>query len=510
MSDENSVSEGGPRKAKSPLEEGIALADQGKQGEAREIFRRIIRSTPDEEEAWLWLAWVAEERSESLRILQEARVILPHSERIEKGLRWVEKELTEEEGDPPQEVRVESPEAVEQESSFSGVDHAAERAVEGGKLAFERARAWISGLRLPEIDVAPLRRFGPPLLSLLVIVGVVALVWLGISRARQEDRMAQALELPTLVLDPTATPSVEQRTRSLWIQVDVAWTREEWDEVIEVLERIRAVDPQNKEARSRLAEAYYNRGMQLIESNDVQAAHRDLDQAIRLDAENDDLQKTRRYLGRYMAGLEAYWERDWDRAIEELNSVYKVDPDFRDVEVMLAKSHYESGLESQEAEVWDEALEAYERAMELVPDVEDAEAHRQEVMSILIPPDRIEVDLSEKRVTVYEEHKELRSFIVCTGRATAPTLPGRYEVQNKLPTAYASKWDIYMPLWLGIYWAGGSQNGFHALPETRSGTTLWRNALGTACSYGCIVLNTPDAEFLYDWAEVGTVVLIEP
>ncbi|MFP3895436.1 MAG: L,D-transpeptidase family protein [Anaerolineales bacterium] len=506
MSDDNSVNGDGPRKAKSPLEEGIALVDQDKRAEAREIFRSIIRSTPDEEEAWLWLAWLAEEKRESLRILQEARVILPHNERIEKGLRWVERKLAEEEGDILEEADTESREQIEPERVFSGVDDAAERI----ESVFEQIRTWTYGLRLPDLNLAPLRRFGPPLLSLLIVVGLVMLVWLGISRARQEDRMVQALELPTPVLDPTATPSVEQRTRSLWIQADVAWTRENWDEVIETLQRIRAVDPQNETARSQLAEAHYNRALQLIESNDLESARIDLDQAIRLDAGNDDLQKTRRYLSRYVAGLEAYWERDWDQAIERLSSVYEMDPDFRDVEVMLAKSHYESGLESQEAEVWDEALEAYERAMDLVPDVEDAEVRRQEVMNILIPPDRIEVDLSEKQVTVYEDDKELRSFIVCTGRATAPTLPGRYEVQNKLPTAYASKWDIYMPLWLGIYYAGGSQNGFHALPETRSGTTLWRNALGTACSYGCIVLNTPDAEFLYDWAEVGTVVLIEP
>lgn len=507
MPGEDSVGKDGPRKAKSPLEKGIALADHGRHAEAREIFRRIIRSTPEEEEAWLWLAWVAEERSESLRILGEARVILPHSERIEKGLRWVEKQLTEEQNDAHQQDEPQSREPLERhESAFSRVDDA----IEGIKRAFEQVKGWHWSIRLPQIDTAPLRRFGPALLSSLVLVGVVALVWLGISRARQQDKMVQALELPTPIPNATATPSVQQRTRSLWIQVDVAWTREDWDAVIESLERIRAVDPQNEEARGRLAEAYYNRGLQLIASNDLQTARMNLDRAIRLDAGNDGLQKTRRHLSKYVAGLEAYWERDWDRAIERLAGVYEADADFRDVKVMLAKAHYNSGIECQEAEVWDEAVEAYERAIELVPKVEDAEARLQEVNDILIPPDRIEVDLSEKRVKVYEDNKVIRSFIVCTGRRSAPTLPGRYEIQDKLPTAYASKWDIYMPLWLGIYYAGGSQNGFHSLPETRNGTRLWRDALGTGCSYGCIVLDVPDAEFLYDWAEVGTVVLIEP
>lgn len=510
MSGENSVDREGPRKARSPLEEGIALAEQGEHAKAREIFRHIIRSTPDEEEAWLWLAWVAEDKNESLRILQEARIILPHSGRIEKGLHWVEEELAGEQADIHREAEPESSDDLERESLLSGADEAAEKTVGGIKSAFEQVKAWIFAIRLPQIDTAHLRRLGLPLLSLLVLFGVVAVVWLGISRARQEDQMVQALELPTRIPDATATPSVGQRTRALWIQVDVAWTKGDWNTVIETLQSIRAVDPQSEEARDRLAEAYYNRGLRLIEDNDLQAARMDLDQAIRLNAESDNLQETRRRLSRYMDGLEAYWEQDWDRAIEKLNTVYAQDSDFRDVEAMLAKAYYNLGVEYQEEEIWDEALETYEKAMEFVSDVEDAEARVQEVMDILIPPDRIEVHIAEKRVKVYEDDKEIRSFVAITGRPSAPTLPGRYEIQNKVPMAYGSQWEIYMPLWLGIYWAGGVQNGFHALPETHDGTTVWRDRLGTAYSYGCIVLDTPDAEFLYDWVEVGTVVLIEP
>ena len=84
-----------------------------------------------------------------------------------------------------------------------------------------------------------------------------------------------------------------------------------------------------------------------------------------------------------------------------------------------------------------------------------------------------------------------------------------YQIQSKLPMAYASKWDLDMPWWLGIYYAGGSENGFHALPIIKSsGQTVWRSALSTACSFGCIVLDTEDAQFLYNWVDIGTVVII--
>ena len=64
-----------------------------------------------------------------------------------------------------------------------------------------------------------------------------------------------------------------------------------------------------------------------------------------------------------------------------------------------------------------------------------------------------------------------------------------------------------MPYWLGIYWAGGSENGIHALPII-NGQTLWEGYLGSPISYGCVVLSAADAERLYNWAEVAVVEVV--
>ena len=55
-----------------------------------------------------------------------------------------------------------------------------------------------------------------------------------------------------------------------------------------------------------------------------------------------------------------------------------------------------------------------------------------------------------------------------------------------------------------------SENGIHALPIMSNGQTLWAGYLGTPISYGCIVLGTYEAKLLYDWAEMGTSVTIQP
>ncbi len=118
------------------------------------------------------------------------------------------------------------------------------------------------------------------------------------------------------------------------------------------------------------------------------------------------------------------------------------------------------------------------------------------------------VDISEQHMYVYDGDTLVYSFVASTGRNNY-TKVGTFAVQSKIPNAYGSTWDIWMPDWLGIYYAGGSENGIHALPILPNGATLWSGYLGTPISYGCVVLDTYDAELLYNWAEIGTPVKIQ-
>jgi tetratricopeptide (TPR) repeat protein len=500
----------------SRLEEGIALVREGDHSGARSIFLQIIHGDPENEDAWLWLAWAAETKDESLRYFQEARALLPDSERIEEGLLWAkgqgdepfttvaqEDEKAPVSGQPPQEE-----ESSRAEQVVSQVGRAAQVAHENAERALEGLQKKVSGIHAPKSGEKDLRGILVTLASVLVVATVCLFVLMGISRARNKASIVQALELPTLVVDATATPTIEQLSRPLWVQVDVAWTRGDWDTAIKSLELIRAIDSQNEDARLQLAEACYQRGLEFVEANELEKAGREFDSAIRLNAWSEELQQTRRELKMYLDGLKAYWAKDWQGAVENLRKVYEVNPQFRDTRAMLGKSWYGLGIKYQDDEVWDEARDAFERVTELLPDLEDAKVRLAIAEDVLIPPKRIEVDISDKLVTLYEHHQPIHVFSCCTGRSNSPTVPGRYAILDKMPEAYASRWALRMPWWLGIYYAGGSENGFHALPILSSGRTLWRGALGTACSYGCIVLDTDDAITMYNWADIGTVVLV--
>jgi len=117
------------------------------------------------------------------------------------------------------------------------------------------------------------------------------------------------------------------------------------------------------------------------------------------------------------------------------------------------------------------------------------------------------VDISEQHMYVYEGDVLVYSFVASTGMNNA-TRAGIFHVQSKIPNAYGSTWNIWMPSWLGIYWSGSLENGIHALPILPNGATLWAGYLGRPISYGCVVLGSYEAQVLYDWAEIGTPVEI--
>jgi len=118
------------------------------------------------------------------------------------------------------------------------------------------------------------------------------------------------------------------------------------------------------------------------------------------------------------------------------------------------------------------------------------------------------VDISEQHMYVYEGDALVYSFVASTGMNNA-TRVGMFSVLDKIPSAYGSTWNIWMPNWLGIYYAGSLENGIHALPILPNGAILWEGYLGVPISYGCVVLGTYESQLLYDWAEVGTPVEIQ-
>jgi hypothetical protein len=128
----------------------------------------------------------------------------------------------------------------------------------------------------------------------------------------------------------------------------------------------------------------------------------------------------------------------------------------------------------------------------------------------LVPDKRIEIDLPEQRLRAYENDEVVYDFTCSSGMTSTPTIAGQFQVLFKEPQAYAQRWSLEMPYFIAIYYEGPDfANGIHELPIRSNGQRLWASVLGWPASYGCIILDVGDAEKLYHWAPVGTLVRIE-
>jgi lipoprotein-anchoring transpeptidase ErfK/SrfK len=121
---------------------------------------------------------------------------------------------------------------------------------------------------------------------------------------------------------------------------------------------------------------------------------------------------------------------------------------------------------------------------------------------------RIEVDISEQHMYAYDGEELVYSFIVSSGQGGG-TLTGDFKILDKIENAWSLPWGFWMPDWMGIYYVNsGLENGIHSLPVMTDGREIWGDQIGNPISYGCVVLKPEDALLLYNWASVGTPVII--
>ena len=113
---------------------------------------------------------------------------------------------------------------------------------------------------------------------------------------------------------------------------------------------------------------------------------------------------------------------------------------------------------------------------------------------------QIVVDLSEQRIYAYQDGGLLRNVGVSTGLPGTPTVQGNYAVYVKYIAQTMSGPGYYLPdVPYVMYFYSGY--GIHG--------TYWHNNFGQPMSHGCVNLPTPEAEWFYNWAEVGTPVHVQ-
>jgi len=118
----------------------------------------------------------------------------------------------------------------------------------------------------------------------------------------------------------------------------------------------------------------------------------------------------------------------------------------------------------------------------------------------------IEVDISKQKLYAYQYNKLIDSFYVSTGRWGFGTPPGEFKIFKKRASVYMRGYygedhpeNYDLP---GVPWVL-SFNG----PYTIHGT-YWHRNFGYRMSHGCVNMYTPDSKWLYEWAPIGTPVIV--
>jgi lipoprotein-anchoring transpeptidase ErfK/SrfK len=113
----------------------------------------------------------------------------------------------------------------------------------------------------------------------------------------------------------------------------------------------------------------------------------------------------------------------------------------------------------------------------------------------------IEIHLSNQRLIAWEGNKPVYAVIVSTGKPGTPTWPGIFRVQRKLPIdrMRGADYDVPNVPHVMYYYGGYAIHGAY-----------WHQRFGTPVSHGCTNVAPDHARWLFNWADVGTPIVIRP
>jgi lipoprotein-anchoring transpeptidase ErfK/SrfK len=111
----------------------------------------------------------------------------------------------------------------------------------------------------------------------------------------------------------------------------------------------------------------------------------------------------------------------------------------------------------------------------------------------------IVVSTENQRIYAYQDGQMVRSHLASTGLPDTPTVKGDFKVYVKYTATDMSGPGYYLPqVPYTMYFYQGY--GIHG--------TYWHNAFGRQMSHGCVNLPTEEAQWFFNFAEVGTPVKV--
>ena len=111
----------------------------------------------------------------------------------------------------------------------------------------------------------------------------------------------------------------------------------------------------------------------------------------------------------------------------------------------------------------------------------------------------IEIDLSSQRLIAWEGTIPVYAVVVSTGKRSTPTRIGTFTIQSKYQSARMTGqgYDVSNVPHTMYYYGGYAIHGAY-----------WHRRFGTPVSHGCVNVAPNHAAWLFNWASVGTPVIV--
>ncbi len=469
--------------------QGVTQAKAGQRAKARKSLRQAVALDVENEAAWLYLAGIADncqEAGDALRRVEELNPANPH---LEKAKTWLAKTC-------PKAEKGGEAKGQKREDALAAARNATSPT---DKYSFKGV--W--------------KLVAVALTIIFAVLVMSALVKFSSFPETAVNAAAAIIATPTPA--PTPTNTLAQNLAPMQQQLESAQRAQDQSAALDTLKAMYALAPDDTKISEQLANLYLGEGIAWRNKGDFEAAKLAFERALQVKADFSVAEEERTLAVLYLTGAEFHQQARWRDAAITFDTLRQQNPAYPSVDELLYSSLYNEALAEQSQGNLEEAIQLLEKAAQLLPNAPQAEKKLLELSKLLKPPTptpgppkRVVVDISDQRVYAYEGDTLVYNFIASTGEPGRDTAVGEFEILNKIPMAYASTWNLDMPNWLGVYWSGSLQNGFHALPTVRhTGYTLWDGFLGQRVSYGCIILSYTDSQILYDWVEIGTPVTIQ-
>lgn len=118
----------------------------------------------------------------------------------------------------------------------------------------------------------------------------------------------------------------------------------------------------------------------------------------------------------------------------------------------------------------------------------------------------IDINLGAQTMALFQDGRLVDMYPVSSGKPGMDTPKGQFKIENKARRPFSKQYGLYMPYWMALVPSG--LFGIHELPEWPGGYKEGAAHLGRPVSHGCVRLGVGPAEFVWNWADQGTPVVV--